>query len=96
MLLWALTAACLAAERPELAAEAVERAGPRLARDGWPEHYDGPPGRLVGRGARLVQVWTAASLLVARALLRDPAPMGWLRFPDPAPVSACEPGAEGG
>lgn len=51
---------------------ALGPAAARLHRDGWPEYYDGPFGGLLGRRARLRQTWTAAGVVAAEALLRDP------------------------
>ncbi len=72
MLLWPLASAGRVAGRAAFVEAQVERAGPRLARDAWPEYYDGPYGGLIGRRARLRQTWTAAAMLAAAALLGDP------------------------
>eukprot|EP00898_Chlorokybus_atmophyticus_P008396 jgi/Chlat1/8558/Chrsp82S07980 len=48
-LLWVFTAACLKAGRLKLAQRAIEQAERRLAKDHWPEYYDGKRGRLIGK-----------------------------------------------
>ena len=72
MLLWPLASAARRAGCVAFAEDLVERSAPRLARDDWPEYYDGPFGGLIGRRARLRQTWTAAAALAAAALLGDP------------------------
>jgi glycogen debranching enzyme len=72
MLLWPLASAARAVGRSELATELVADAARRLARDDWPEYYDGPYGGLIGRRARLEQTWTVAAVLAAAVLLEDP------------------------
>jgi glycogen debranching enzyme len=72
MLLWAFVAAALKAGRPRLARRAYRIAYRRLQGDRWPEYYDGRNGRLIGRRSNFYQVWTAAGLLFARQLLKDP------------------------
>lgn len=66
------TAACLRAGRADLAAEAVEQAGPHLAADDWPEFYQGVDGGAVGEQARRRQIWSAAGWLGANLLLENP------------------------
>lgn len=77
VLLWPLVAAALKADRRDLAERAYELARARCPGERWPEYYDGRTGRLVGRYANLEQVWTAAGLLVARALLDHSQLLGW-------------------
>jgi hypothetical protein len=72
MLLWPLVSAARTLGRQALARELLTRAVPRLARDEWPEYYDGPYGGLIGRRARLQQTWTVAGCLAAAALLEHP------------------------
>jgi glycogen debranching enzyme len=72
MLLWPLASAARRAGCQAFVESIVERSAPRLARDEWPEYYDGPFGGLIGRRARLRQTWTAAATLAAAALLGDP------------------------
>jgi hypothetical protein len=71
-LLWALVAAALRHDGVDLARRALEQAAARVDVDGWPEYYDGPLGRLVGKEARAPQTWTAAGFAVACAMLRRP------------------------
>jgi hypothetical protein len=72
MLLWPLASAARVAGRTELAERVLAAAAPRIHADGWPEYYDGPFGGLVGRQARLQQTWSAAAVIAADALLREP------------------------
>jgi hypothetical protein len=72
MLLWPLASAAHVAGRTELAERVLAAAAPRIHADGWPEYYDGPFGGLVGRQARLQQTWSAAAVIAADALLREP------------------------
>jgi hypothetical protein len=72
MLLWPLASAARLAGRTELARRVLTSAAPRIHADGWPEYYDGPFGGLVGRQARLQQTWSAAAVIAADALLREP------------------------
>ena len=99
MLLWPLASAARIAGRGELAAALVARAAPRLARDDWPEYYDGPFGGLIGRRARLQQTWTVAATLAAAALLGDPEaedPFAFERDPTlEAAIAEAEPDAVG-
>lgn len=77
VLLWSMTAACLESGRRDLAERAVEVAERRLVQDRWPEYYDGPTGRLIGREARLHQTWSIAGYLLARELLDRPQDLKW-------------------
>lgn len=99
MLLWPLASAARVAGRTALAEDVVSRASPRLARDDWPEYYDGPYGGLIGRRARLRQTWSAAAALAAAALLGDaddPDPFAFERDPAlEAAIAAAEPDAVG-
>lgn len=71
VLLWLLVAAAQKTGCRALAMSAVEMAVGRLARENWPEYFDGRDGRLVGKEARSWQVWTVAGLLAAQALLAE-------------------------
>jgi len=64
-------------------------AGWRLARDDWPEYYDGRTGRLVGRQARLRQTWTLAGYLTALHMQAHPEHIRQLGFGDQATATAC-------
>ena len=99
MLLWPLASAARVAGRTRLAEDVVAKAAPRLARDDWPEYYDGPFGGLIGRRARLRQTWSAAATLAAAALLGDPGdgdPFAFERDPTlEDAIAAAEPDAVG-
>ncbi|KAG8064518.1 hypothetical protein GUJ93_ZPchr0004g40134 [Zizania palustris] len=78
VLLWLLTAACVKTGRLKIARRAIELAEARLARDGWPEYYDGKLGRYVGKQARKLQTWSVAGYLVAKMMLEDPSHLGMI------------------
>ncbi len=77
VLLWPFVAACIKAERRDLAERAFRIADERLAAQVWPEYYDGRTGRLIGRRANLNQVWSAAAFLFAHKLLERPELLAW-------------------
>lgn len=58
--------------RTELAEKAVALAEKRLPRDSWPEYYDTPNARFIGKQARLYQTWTLAGFLASKMLLKNP------------------------
>jgi len=72
VLLWLLVAVSVKLGRPHLARRAVELMEQRLAKDDFPEYYDGKAGRYVGKQARKFQTWSVAGYLVAKMLLDDP------------------------
>lgn len=72
VLLWMLTAASKQMGRGELAHHAIAIAERRLMEDHWPEYYDGPDGRLIGKESRKYQTWTIAGYLLAKAFLANP------------------------
>ncbi|NJN56315.1 MAG: alkaline invertase [Leptolyngbyaceae cyanobacterium SL_5_9] len=72
VLLWMLTAAAKKMDRGELAHHAIAIAERRLIQDNWPEYYDGPDGRLIGKEARKYQTWTIAGYLLAKELIANP------------------------
>lgn len=72
VLLWPLVAAALITRRRELADRAVAIAADKLMQHTWPEYYDGPTGRLIGRRANLNQVWSAAGFIFSHRLLENP------------------------
>lgn len=72
MLLWMLTAAARKMQRAELAHHAIAIAERRLFKEQWPEYYDGPDGRLIGKEARKFQTWTIAGYLLAKELIDNP------------------------
>jgi len=59
-------------DRGELAHHAIAIAERRLIEDHWPEYYDGPDGRLIGKEARKYQTWTIAGYLLAKELIANP------------------------
>jgi len=72
VLLWLLVAVSVKLGRPHLARRAMELMERRLAKDEFPEYYDGKAGRYVGKQARKYQTWSVAGYLVAKMLLDDP------------------------
>jgi Alkaline and neutral invertase len=80
VLLWMLTAAARKMGRAELAHHAIAIAEQRLVQDQWPEYYDGPDGRLIGKEARKYQTWTIAGYLLAKALVANPEHLKLITF----------------
>ncbi|CAM0947363.1 unnamed protein product [Alopecurus aequalis] len=72
VLLWLLVAVSVKQERLHIARRALELMERRLAKDNFPEYYDGRAGRYVGKQARKKQTWSIAGYLVAEMLLDDP------------------------
>ena len=93
-LLWLLAAAGLKAERADLVRESLRVAEDRLAKDQWPEYYDGRHNRLIGKEARLFQTWTCAGYLAAKRLLEKPEWLEILAFEEYAEMVACTRRAE--
>ncbi len=71
-LLWMFTCAAIRSGRADLARRALDGCALRLARDHWPEYYDGRTGSLIGRRANLDQTWSATALILAQRMLDDP------------------------
>ncbi len=82
VLLWMLTAAAKKMDRGELAHHAIAVAERRLMEDHWPEYYDGPDGRLIGKEARKCQTWTITGYLLAKELLANPDHLKLITFAD--------------
>ena len=82
VLLWMLTAAARKMERTELAHHAIAIAERRLLLDHWPEYYDGPDGRLIGKESRRYQTWTVAGYLLAKELVANPKKLALINFED--------------
>ena len=80
VLLWMLTAAAKKMDRGELAYHAIAIAERRLLEDHWPEYYDGPDGRLIGKEARKYQTWTIAGYLLAKELIANPSHLKLIAF----------------
>lgn len=72
VLLWLLVAVSVKLGRPHIARRAVELMERRLAKDDFPEYYDGKTGRYIGKQSRKFQTWSVAGYLVAKMLLDDP------------------------
>jgi hypothetical protein len=86
VLLWMLTAAARKMDRAELAHHAIAIAERRLTHDHWPEYYDGPDGRLIGKEARKYQTWTITGYLLAKELIANPNHLKLITFDDEAEV----------
>jgi ribosomal protein L21E len=80
VLLWMLTAAAKKMDRGELAHHAIAIAERRLIEDHWPEYYDGPDGRLIGKEARKYQTWTISGYLLAKELIFNPTHLKLITF----------------
>lgn len=80
VLLWMLTAAAKKMNRAELAHHAIAVAERRLSEDHFPEYYDGPDARLIGKEARRYQTWTIAGYLLAKELLANPDHLKLINF----------------
>ncbi|MBD2083027.1 glycoside hydrolase 100 family protein [Leptolyngbya sp. FACHB-17] len=80
VLLWMLTAAAKKMDRGELAHHAIAVAERRLLEDHFPEYYDGPDARLIGKEARRYQTWTIAGYLLAKELLTHPEHLKLINF----------------
>ena len=80
VLLWMLTAAAKKMNRAELAHHAIAIAERRLVEDQFPEYYDGPDARLIGKEARRYQTWTIAGYLLAKELLAHPEQLRLITF----------------
>ncbi|RZS00555.1 hypothetical protein BHM03_00030284 [Ensete ventricosum] len=74
------TSACIKMGRPELARKAIAIAENRLLDDKWPEYYDTPTGRFIGKQSRLYQTWTIAGFLASKLLLENPEMASILTF----------------
>lgn len=91
VLLWPFVAAAVKCGRHDLAEAAFEQACNRLPKDKWPEYYDGPRGRLIGRRANLYQTWSATGLLLASQFLEQG--LGLDLLPDTPDTGHSEPSA---
>ena len=72
VLLWLLVAVSMKLGRLHIAYNTVEVMERRLAKDDFPEYYDGKTGRYIGKQSRKFQTWSVAGYLVAKMLLDDP------------------------
>lgn len=66
--------------RPELARKAITVAEKRLSMEKWPEYYDAPTGRFIGKQSRLYQTWTVAGFLTSKLLIENPGMASMLTF----------------
>jgi glycogen debranching enzyme len=82
VLLWLLVAVSVKLGRPHIGRNALELMEQRLAKDDFPEYYDGRAGRYVGKQARKFQTWSVAGYLVAKMLLDDPTKIGIVSLPE--------------
>ncbi|KAM0822019.1 hypothetical protein ACQ4PT_071786 [Festuca glaucescens] len=82
VLLWLLVAVSVKLGRPHIGRNALELMERRLAKDDFPEYYDGRAGRYVGKQARKFQTWSVAGYLVAKMLLDDPTKIGIVSLPE--------------
>ena len=89
ILLWLLVAAAQVTGRRELGEKALELARIRLAKDEWPEYYDGKNGRLVGKAARKYQTWTIAGFLLAKLLQENPEYLSIISFAEDTEAAGC-------
>jgi Alkaline and neutral invertase len=80
VLLWMIAAAVQKMDRPELGLRSLKLAEKRLAKDEWPEYYDGKTGRLIGKEARRYQTWTVAGYLLAKELMDNPEHLNLVTF----------------
>jgi len=80
VLLWMLTAAARKMGRAELAHHAIAVAERRLVKDQWPEYYDAPDARLIGKESRRYQTWTLTGYLLAKELIADPSHLKLITF----------------
>ncbi|KAG6483611.1 neutral/alkaline invertase 1, mitochondrial-like [Zingiber officinale] len=79
-LMWQFTLACIKMGRPELARKAISVAEKRLSKEKWPEYYDAPTGRFIGKQSRLYQTWTVAGFLTSKLLTENPGMASMLTF----------------
>ena len=61
-----------------MARKAIELVEQRLAKDGWPEYYDGKAGVYIGKQVRKHQTWSVAGYLVSKMMLEDPSHLGMI------------------
>ena len=70
--IWFLAASSAIERTPMITSEDLEAFAQRLSDDKWPEYYDGKEGRIIGKEARELQLWTIAGYIVAYHLLEKP------------------------
>ena len=70
--IWFLAASAAVEGTPILTSQDLDTFAKRLSNDKWPEYYDGKEGRIIGKEARELQLWTIAGYIVAYHLLKEP------------------------
>jgi glycogen debranching enzyme len=70
--IWLLAASAAVEGTPILTSEDLETFAKRLSNDKWPEYYDGKEGRMIGKEARELQLWTIAGYIIAHHILDEP------------------------
>lgn len=89
VLLWMMMAACQKMGREDLADRAMAVAEIRLAKDDWPEYYDGKNGRLIGKSSRKFQTWSIAGWLLAKLLRENPDCLNYVCLEEDTEAIAC-------
>jgi hypothetical protein len=72
IVIWLLAASAAVEGTPILTSEDLETFAKRLSNDKWPEYYDGKEGRMIGKEARELQLWTIAGYIIAHHILDEP------------------------
>jgi len=70
--IWFLAASAAIEGTSILTNQDLETFAKRLSIDKWPEYYDGKEGRIIGKEARELQLWTISGYIVAYHLLKEP------------------------
>ncbi|RWW26860.1 hypothetical protein GW17_00008734 [Ensete ventricosum] len=65
---------------PDFGESAIGRVAPVDSGEPWPEYYDTPTGRFIGKQSRLYQTWTIAGFLASKLLLENPEMASILTF----------------
>ena len=89
VLLWMMMVACQKMGREDLADRAMAIAEIRLAKDDWPEYYDGKNGRLIGKASRKFQTWSVAGWLLAKLLRENPDCLNYVCLEEDTEAIAC-------
>jgi glycogen debranching enzyme len=67
--IWLLAASAAVEGTPILNSKDLETFAKRLSNDKWPEYYDGKEGRIIGKEARELQLWTIAGYIAVLLFL---------------------------
>ena len=70
--IWLLAASAAVEGTPFVTRQDLETYAKRLSNDNWPEYYDGKEGRIIGKEARELQLWTIAACIAAHRILNEP------------------------